>query len=760
MGLHLESVLRTAGKVGMMSVLVVVPLAGVVASAGQAVATPTLTVTPPTTLLMHPNTTTALDGLAVSGDTAGQLQVTVATTMGTLSVGTTTDLALAYANTWTGAASVTFDGTQGAIDTALGSVALTAGSATGEAQVSLTAMVAQAGYNYLASNEHFYQYVPCAACNWSTADTDASAMSFAGQPGYLATIPSAAVNNFISSDIANASDVWFGARAYESIATDGTAQYATVNGTTYPRVWRWTEGSDESPIAGQLISECANQLTTCQFRNSSDFYSSWAAGEPNNNIGSSTVAYQGEYTAVTNWAGTLGAWNDLSPTDDSGIAGYVVEYGGKNNTNASLGTGFAGVVTASSDVLVATAASVPNAPHISVAARDTSAVVRWTAPASNGAAISGYRISTDGGATWTAATVTSSTTVIDGNDVTTVSTTLSDLNAGNNYSLEVEAVNSAGPSSASNTVTVVTSGAPSLTPTSASYTAEAGRREFRYVPPAPKGGTGPYRWSASNLPPGVTQDPSTGALTGDATVGGVYTSVLAATDANGQAATQTVTIVVVSPQASHPTAATPDGGGYWVTTTAGAVSAFGDARSYGSVRGTPSSPIVGLASTPDGAGYWLVAASGKVLAFGDAGFHGSLPVAHLNRPVVGIVATPDGRGYWLVAGDGGVFSFGDAAFLGSTGDRRINAPIVGMAATPDGGGYWLVGADGGIFTFGNSVFRGSAASLRLNAPVTGMAVTPKGRGYWLVSADGGVFSFGDALFHGSMVAGVDAQPVP
>jgi hypothetical protein len=197
-------------------------------------------------------------------------------------------------------------------------------------------------------------------------------------------------------------------------------------------------------------------------------------------------------------------------------------------------------------------------------------------------------------------------------------------------------------------------------------------------------------------------------------------------------------------------AATPDGRGYWLVASDGGVFTYGTAGFYGSAGGLPlNQPVVGMASTPDGKGYWLVAADGGIFTYGDATFYGSTATQHLNEPVVGMAAIPDGKGYWLVAADGGIFTFGDAAFYGSTGSQFLNKPVVGMAATPDGKGYWLVAADGGIFTFGDAAFYGSTGSQQLNEPVVGMAATPDGKGYWLVAADGGIFTFGDAAFYGS-----------
>ncbi|HVX20618.1 MAG TPA: fibronectin type III domain-containing protein [Acidimicrobiales bacterium] len=201
-------------------------------------------------------------------------------------------------------------------------------------------------------------------------------------------------------------------------------------------------------------------------------------------------------------------------------------------------------------------------------------------------------------------------------------------------------------------------------------------------------------------------------------------------------------------------APTPDDGGYWEVAADGGVFAFGDAGFYGSLRTGVSSvhDIVGLAAAPTGKGYWLVGADGGVFAFGSASFSGSLPARGITvHDVVGMAATPTGKGYWLVGSDGGVFALGGARFSGSMGGKALNAPVVGVAAAPTGKGYWLAGADGGVFAFGSAGFSGSMGGTALNAPVVGVAAAPvTGTGYWLAGSDGGVFSFGSAAFYGSM----------
>ena len=112
-----------------------------------------------------------------------------------------------------------------------------------------------------------------------------------------------------------------------------------------------------------------------------------------------------------------------------------------------------------------------------------------------------------------------------------------------------------------------------------------------------------------------------------------------------------------------------------------------------------------MAANPN-AGYWTTTWAGNVTAYGGAPTLGS-PASfgiHLNQPILSMASTPSGHGYWLVASDGGVFSFGNAIFYGSTGSIHLNKPIVGIAPTPSGRGYWLVASDGGIFSYGDAQF--------------------------------------------------------
>ena len=265
-------------------------------------------------------------------------------------------------------------------------------------------------------------------------------------------------------------------------------------------------------------------------------------------------------------------------------------------------------------------------------------------------------------------------------------------------------------------------------------------------------------------------------------------------------ASSTTTTTTTAPAPAGTGAVRPHGSGYWMTTADGDVHAFGDAKNYGSPKGSLGSSRVvhlepapdgegywilddlghvhaygsavrlgdvdvrtlasdekpsSLSATPTGAGYWIFTNRGRVVTFGDANFYGDMSRTRLNGPIVGSVVTPSGHGYWLVGSDGGIFSYGDAAFHGSTGGSRLNKPVMGMAPAATGG-YWLVASDGGIFAF-EAPFHGSMGGTPLNKPITGMV--PGRDGYLMVGEDGGIFSFGDVAFHGSLGANPPPSPV-
>jgi hypothetical protein len=313
---------------------------------------------------------------------------------------------------------------------------------------------------------------------------------------------------------------------------------------------------------------------------------------------------------------------------------------------------------------------------------------------------------------------------------------------------------------------------------------------------AASGGAAPYSWSVTtgSLPGGLSLKAVTGTISGRLAPGAKTTTfAVTVTDSSGQTASRSYTITVIAASVrTAMMAALPDGKGYWLASTDGAVRSFGAAVLYGSMSDRRlADPVVGIISTPDGLGYWLVASDGGVFNFGDAHFYGSTGGDHLTgpivamvstadakgywlvssvgqvfsfgdarsyaakaaprspRPIVGMVATADAKGYWLVASGGAVFSFGDAHFYGSAGNSASAQSIVGVVATADGKGYWLVASNGHVLGFGDAHLYGSATNMHLARPIVGMVATADGKGYWLVANDGGIFTYGDATFYGS-----------
>jgi hypothetical protein len=207
--------------------------------------------------------------------------------------------------------------------------------------------------------------------------------------------------------------------------------------------------------------------------------------------------------------------------------------------------------------------------------------------------------------------------------------------------------------------------------------------------------------------------------------------------------------LAVTPRTSVAMAVTSDAGGYWVVQADGHVSAFGDARSYGSLPAqvARTATIVGIARTYDNRGYWLAASDGHVYHFGDASDHGSLPAGAPGGPVVGFAATPTGHGYWLLDAKGTVHGFGDAHVQGQPPTSQ--APYSAIAARP-GGGYMVVGAfNAATYLFPGDVHEGGGPGTALSGAVSGIASTASGNGAWVAGLDGGVMTVGDAAFHGS-----------
>ena len=155
------------------------------------------------------------------------------------------------------------------------------------------------------SNGHFYEFVT-PAVNWSTAKTNASARSYMGLQGYLATITSQTENDFIQQKLS--ADGWIGASDAVAEINSATGTSTFANQTAAEGKWYWVTGPEKGTQFSNGNSPSVTQLT----------YMNWNSGEPNNSSGNEN------YAQIYSSSST-GRWNDLS---GAGNLGYVVEYGG------------------------------------------------------------------------------------------------------------------------------------------------------------------------------------------------------------------------------------------------------------------------------------------------------------------------------------------------------------------------------------------------------------------------------------------------
>ncbi|NJB70642.1 hypothetical protein GGR42_001104 [Saonia flava] len=163
---------------------------------------------------------------------------------------------------------------------------------SGTRQFSITAGLA----NFLPGTGHYYEYIPSLGITWTNANTAASARTYNGLQGYLATLTSQEEADFSGTQAQGTG--WIGG---SDAATEG--------------VWQWVTG----PEAGTVFWNGAAGGSTPNF-------AFWNAGEPNDSAGEDYA-----HIAHPN-VNPNGSWNDLSNTGagsgDYQPQGYVVEYGG------------------------------------------------------------------------------------------------------------------------------------------------------------------------------------------------------------------------------------------------------------------------------------------------------------------------------------------------------------------------------------------------------------------------------------------------
>jgi hypothetical protein len=163
---------------------------------------------------------------------------------------------------------------------------------------------------------NYYDYVVADGISWADANAAASASVFGGVNGHLATVTSAAENNFLANGVADFS-------AYDGLlAISWLGAQVSSSG-----IGTWVVG----PEAGQQFSSGQTPLN--------GMYTNWGGPEPNN--APSAMEMQ---IGTLNWFGiTKGMWadarNGLSspcPGICDPIVGYFVEYESPNVTAVPL----------------------------------------------------------------------------------------------------------------------------------------------------------------------------------------------------------------------------------------------------------------------------------------------------------------------------------------------------------------------------------------------------------------------------------------
>lgn len=265
-------------------------------------------ITAPATLTANQSATNALNGVSVSGLESGT-DYLISLTLNNAPNGTsakidtlgTAELGYGYSagaqNSFT---QLTLIGTATEINSALATLKIVTGATVGTPTLTITATKSQAGLSFFDGRYYVARtggaYV---GVSWSDASAAAKASTYLGVSGYLVTITSQAEQDFVSSRIPNASNIWIGAT---DVASEGA--------------WEWAADGG-SPEAGKQFWQGAANGT--RFTGDGLNYDNWCAGSEPNNAASS------EHYAVTNWNNSP-CWNDL-PNSFGQVQGYVIEYG-------------------------------------------------------------------------------------------------------------------------------------------------------------------------------------------------------------------------------------------------------------------------------------------------------------------------------------------------------------------------------------------------------------------------------------------------
>jgi gliding motility-associated-like protein len=138
--------------------------------------------------------------------------------------------------------------------------------------------------------------------------------------------------------------------------------------------------------------------------------------------------------------------------------------------------------------------------------------------------------------------------------------------ANGSYNFTVTATDTRGcTATASFALTIAAAPVPLSLPPATLPNGQVGTTYTPQTLPSAVGGTGPYTYVATGLPPGLSFNPITREITGTPTLGGTFTVTVTVTDASGTTVTQTYVIVVTVPAPAAAGAMSCPGSGVTLT---------------------------------------------------------------------------------------------------------------------------------------------------------------------------------------------------
>ncbi len=179
---------------------------------------------------------------------------------------------------------------------------------------------------YNPITDHYYEIA--SASTWTAAKSNASASSYLGMQGYLATITSAGENNFVWKIMST--NTWIGCSDNYSQINAATGVTTYANQTASDGNFYWVTGPEAGTQFSQKNAWASGGVTAV-----SGNYMNWESGEPNDYPGL-TSATPGEEDYGHMYSSTNGTWNDYPNTS---TLPSMIEYGDMPNdaTTGNIG---------------------------------------------------------------------------------------------------------------------------------------------------------------------------------------------------------------------------------------------------------------------------------------------------------------------------------------------------------------------------------------------------------------------------------------